>query len=1021
MGVVLAHALRGGTGTAPLTPPPGRVPVQPIWQGPGQPMPLQPVPAGTTSPTQPPVTTRSLIGASPYTRSLQSAATPTTRDSLLAPISGPAKIMQQDQGQDYAGQAGEHVLALGDAHIDAIKPNPGGFGTAIYYTVTSGPQKGQQFYVGHASPVVQVGQTVKRGDPVAQLVSPSLGGASTPYWTEVGFAKGGVPEYTYGPGGAKFDSYLRGLQGVQPTATTSTSVDLSGMNDVPKPLQSAIVAAAAKYGVPPQALAGIWREESGRTFPNPAVNSSGYGGLFGTTNGKAPTQAQADMAASVLADGLQKSGGNMAEALSYYNSGKLTGGYTSVPGYNAATYQAPTSTTNAGTDAGSTYTNQVNNANNVYTPADTSTSAWNLNTNFNTNFGTPQAQGWWNPGTTVPPGLQYIDPSVSQDVLNALNYNDPNLPKAQSALIQAINALRNPSAGLLASGQAASAMLAPSVRQALAAGQLQANTLTQFSRGQQALLGQIPAQVGSIYNQGVNTEAQLAAGTQAALQGANPTAAEAASLQRIGAPAAQIAQLQAQNQAAYQGGGAVLRGLGNLGAMTLNQQGTAAKAYAAQIPALANIQATQQLASLQSATSASIGKILAGQPGLAAKLFSTLTSGQNSRVKALQSYISNSQSQTEKGKTLALDYWKEGHTVAYHNGQLFINGERVDVSKFNAQTNAGKAANQAVKDTNDAIVKAEQLAQGADKISLMQNRDSAAVTYNADRLTQAQQKMQGFSLIPDPNNKGSYIVQPNAGYGAIVNPDGSVVTWKLATGGPAGPGTGKKTGSTKVTLPGYPGQTANEVGSMKKGWRTTIASLTPTVANPTYSQGQWHYPSGYSQGDLIDPKQNPNVQVTDPNTGQKVFNTLRPHVPAYNTIINTLLSQLPVQTAIARRDVINAVQSNPNYNQPGDNGRPYVSYTDYLGFAKHVLSDNPNSTAAQLHSALDATGLVPNQKLLARAVAQVFRQQPSAPAPAPTKKGTSFGHKVGTAIKSVENVGTDIEHGISQIGNLFGG
>lgn len=102
---------------------------------------------------------------------------------------------------------------------------------------------------------------------------------------------------------------------------------------VPPPaLLSAIDQAAREFSVPVDLLVGIWRTESGSTYPNPAVNSSGYGGLFGTRDPFGTTQAQANLAASILANGLRQSGGNVAGALSYYNSGKTSGGYTSVPG-----------------------------------------------------------------------------------------------------------------------------------------------------------------------------------------------------------------------------------------------------------------------------------------------------------------------------------------------------------------------------------------------------------------------------------------------------------------------------------------------------------------------------------------------------------------------------------------------------------------------------------------------------------------------------------------------------------------
>ena len=91
---------------------------------------------------------------------------------------------------------------------------------------------------------------------------------------------------------------------------------------IPAQLAQAESLAAAKYGVPYSLLTGIWRKESHSTFPNPAVNSSGYGGLFGTKNWNAPTQAQANTAASILAAGFKQSQGDYIGALSYYNRGR---------------------------------------------------------------------------------------------------------------------------------------------------------------------------------------------------------------------------------------------------------------------------------------------------------------------------------------------------------------------------------------------------------------------------------------------------------------------------------------------------------------------------------------------------------------------------------------------------------------------------------------------------------------------------------------------------------------------------
>lgn len=96
----------------------------------------------------------------------------------------------------------------------------------------------------------------------------------------------------------------------------------------PSALQQAINNASRKYGVPAATLTGIWEIESGSSYPNRYVNSSGYGGLFGTTDWNGPPQEQANLAASILSRLLRKNNGNMALALSEYSGG----GYSSVPG-----------------------------------------------------------------------------------------------------------------------------------------------------------------------------------------------------------------------------------------------------------------------------------------------------------------------------------------------------------------------------------------------------------------------------------------------------------------------------------------------------------------------------------------------------------------------------------------------------------------------------------------------------------------------------------------------------------------
>jgi hypothetical protein len=138
----------------------------------------------------------------------------------VAPVD--AQKRRLDQGIDYQGNPGDPVVAIGRARVDAVKADPRGFGKAIYYTLLDGPMKGRQIYVGHAQPVVHAGETIGAGTPVAVLLEHSLGNASNlKGWTEIGFARNGVPD----PGtAADFQAFVDGLK---PGAATSVDVSAS--------------------------------------------------------------------------------------------------------------------------------------------------------------------------------------------------------------------------------------------------------------------------------------------------------------------------------------------------------------------------------------------------------------------------------------------------------------------------------------------------------------------------------------------------------------------------------------------------------------------------------------------------------------------------------------------------------------------------------------------------------------------------------------------------------------------------
>jgi hypothetical protein len=95
---------------------------------------------------------------------------------------------------------------------------------------------------------------------------------------------------------------------------------------VPSPVIQIVEVASATYKVPSDILYAIWVKESGGNYPNVAVNSAGYGGLFGTKLWNGPPQDQANLAASILAY-LRGAFGSWDAAIHEYSSGTTTGGY----------------------------------------------------------------------------------------------------------------------------------------------------------------------------------------------------------------------------------------------------------------------------------------------------------------------------------------------------------------------------------------------------------------------------------------------------------------------------------------------------------------------------------------------------------------------------------------------------------------------------------------------------------------------------------------------------------------------
>jgi hypothetical protein len=225
---------------------------------------------------------------------------------------------------DVFGRSGELVGSPGYGRVvresgqaPTSRATPGGpYGFSIYLVTRAGT-----YFLTHLGRLlVGVGAIIRPGQAIGTVApySEATGGV-TPSHVHEGFHAGPGAAGTSGPS----------------TATPG---------GLPPELAQAINNASSRYGVPASVLAGIWRIESGGRFPNPYVNSSGYGGLFGTTHWNTSTQDQAYYAASILARLLRASGGNLAAALRAYSGG----GYSSVPG-------GPVQVTPGGAGAGGEY------------------------------------------------------------------------------------------------------------------------------------------------------------------------------------------------------------------------------------------------------------------------------------------------------------------------------------------------------------------------------------------------------------------------------------------------------------------------------------------------------------------------------------------------------------------------------------------------------------------------------------------------------------------------------------------
>jgi murein DD-endopeptidase MepM/ murein hydrolase activator NlpD len=86
-----------------------------------------------------------------------------------------------DMGVDYADNAADPILALGDAVINYAGPDPGWMdGDAVNYTLSDGPYQGRSVYVAESlTPTVHTGEQVTAGQEIATFAEPNSDGIET--------------------------------------------------------------------------------------------------------------------------------------------------------------------------------------------------------------------------------------------------------------------------------------------------------------------------------------------------------------------------------------------------------------------------------------------------------------------------------------------------------------------------------------------------------------------------------------------------------------------------------------------------------------------------------------------------------------------------------------------------------------------------------------------------------------------------------------------------------------------------
>lgn len=280
--------------------------------------------------------------------------------------------------------------------------------------------------------------------------------------------------------------------------------------------------------------------------------------------------------------------------------------------------------------------------------------------------------------------------------------------------------------------QLAGQAIQPSLQALYAQGQQGVNTINQFNQGAQQDLQGLQQQIGGYYNNAIGLQGKISNAIGSSLASQTPNAQDQADLRGIGAPQAQQQAVGATNQAGYGLGGAVLSGIGNLGASRLAAQKANNLSYAAQIPSLLSTQGQQGISSYETGIQTSLSNILSKNQSDAIKLAGTMQSnalrGQGNNISLYGKLTGNDARTATTNAGIAKTNATNTRETNQNNASNYLAAVRASTSAQNAEINRQKYIFSLVKAANPTATKATSSAAAKDAASFFQSASTGKLT-----------------------------------------------------------------------------------------------------------------------------------------------------------------------------------------------------------------------------------------------------------------------------------------------------